>query len=179
MLHITTTSHLYSCQPKTKDELQEIIIQRIIEDGLECDLNDIDVSKIKDMSYLFNARENIIFKEFNGDISRWDVSKVTNMSCMFHQCKKFNCDISDWNVSNVKDMDGMFIWCKSFEQNLDNWDVSNVKHIYNAFLNCPTQPEWYNHILKRQLSNMPQYRLIANSLYGNYGQNFNLDSYYI
>ena len=43
----------YSCQPKTKDELKEIIKNRISKEGNCCDLNDIDTSLITDMSYLF------------------------------------------------------------------------------------------------------------------------------
>ena len=39
----------YSCQPKTKDELKEIIKERMFRDGNECDLNDIDTSLITDM----------------------------------------------------------------------------------------------------------------------------------
>ena len=39
--------------------------------------------------------------EFNGDISKWNVSNVTNMRNMFDR-SKFNSDISDWNVANVK-----------------------------------------------------------------------------
>ena len=45
-------------------------------------------------------------KDFNQDISDWDVSKVTNMSEMFG--KSFNQDISDWNTSNITNMKGMF-----------------------------------------------------------------------
>jgi len=33
--------------------------------------------------------------KFNGDISKWDVSKVTNMDSMFSG-SKFNGDISQW-----------------------------------------------------------------------------------
>ena len=143
MLHITTTSHLYSCQPKTKDELKKIIIQRIKEDGLECDLNDIDVSQITNMGNLFNAFDKKIFKNFNGDISRWNVSNVDDMSCMFFNCEKFNCDLSKWDVSNVKDMGAMFYNCYKFNCDLSNWNVSNVEEMYNAFHMCPTKPEWY------------------------------------
>ena len=49
--------------PETKKELINIIKQRIKEKGNEVDLNDIDVSKITDMSNLFNGTD------FNGDIS--------------------------------------------------------------------------------------------------------------
>ena len=48
---------------ENKKELKELIKQRIHEQGLNCDLNDIDVSKVKDMSDLF------MDSTFNGDIS--------------------------------------------------------------------------------------------------------------
>ena len=173
-LHITTKSHArqYTYHPETKKELQKIIIQRIQDNGPDCDLNDIDVSKITDMSFLFDANEeymgSAIFKDFNGDISNWDVSNVKYMYNMFAYCEKFNCDISDWDVSNVTHMNGMFdkcnefncdlsAWdvsnviyinfmfnqCNSFKQNLDRWVVTNVKDMWNAFKDCPTQPKWY------------------------------------
>ena len=44
----------YNCCPKTKEELQDIIKQRIDQEGPEVDLNDIDVSNITDMSKLFS-----------------------------------------------------------------------------------------------------------------------------
>ena len=173
-LHVTTKSHLYSCQPKTRDELQEIIIRRIKDDGPECDLNDIDVSKITDMSNLCSIDTQFygdaIFKNFNGDISlwnvsnvvdmcsmfsgceefncdlsKWNVSKVINMSWMFDGCFKFNCDLSHWDVSNVTYMNGMFNECQNFIQNLNKWDVSNAKETVYMFDLCPTQPKWYKY----------------------------------
>ena len=48
-----------------------------------------------------------ISSQFNGDISKWNVSKVTNMSNMFRY-SKFNGDISQWDVSKVTNMDNMF-----------------------------------------------------------------------
>ena len=91
----------YSCRPRTKYELVEIIMNRIYKYGDECDLNDIDVSQITDMSYLF-------FKsKFNGDISNWNTSKVEDMSCMFAE-SDFNGNISNWDVSNVTNVINMF-----------------------------------------------------------------------
>ena len=83
----------YKYLPETKEELKDIIKKRIEQEGPEVNLNDIDVSNIKDMSYLF------FNSNFNGDISQWDVSNVTDMSYMFTGCHKFNGDISKWDVS--------------------------------------------------------------------------------
>jgi surface protein len=164
-----TAKRQYTCQPEDTDELRKIIIQRIKDEGLECDLNDIDVSKITSMAYLFSARDYVIFKNFNGDVSQWDVSNVKDMYAMFDGCIKFNCDISGWNVSNAKDISVMFTDCKNFNcdlskwdvsnveymrymfsncekfnQDLDSWNASNVKEMRYAFYKCPTQPTWYD-----------------------------------
>eukprot|EP00977_Amphora_coffeiformis_P001996 scaffold376_cov156-Amphora_coffeaeformis.AAC.5 len=58
---------------------------------------------------------------FNGDISGWDVSQVTDMHLMFAHAESFNGDLSGWVVSKVTNMLGMFNNCVSFEQNLCNW----------------------------------------------------------
>ena len=50
-------------------------------------------------------------ESFNQDISKWDVSKVTNANEMFYGCKSFNKDISNWDISNVKNMKFMFVRC--------------------------------------------------------------------
>ena len=94
----------YNYHPKTKDELNDIIKQRIESEGNECDLNDIDTSNITDMSNLF------AYSHFNGDISRWNVSNVTNMEGMFGH-SKFNGDISNWDVSNVENSANIFYKC--------------------------------------------------------------------
>ena len=57
------------------------------------------------MSYLF---ANI---NFNGDISRWDVSNVTDIHSMFSGCREFNQDISGWNVSKVNNTTDIFNAC--------------------------------------------------------------------
>src|SRR5574343_263116 len=88
---------VYNYHPKDKDELKQIIEERIENEGPECDLNDIDVSNIINMSYMFYN------SKFDGDISKWNVSNVTNMKFMFEH-SKLNRDISKWDVSNVEDM---------------------------------------------------------------------------
>ena len=96
----------YKYFPETTKELKDLLKQLIEERGNEGDFNDIDTSKINDMSELFDNIE-----KFNGDISKWDVSNVTNMSNIFFDCKLFNQDISNWNVSSVKYHNEMFKNC--------------------------------------------------------------------
>ena len=95
---------VYNYHPKTKDELKNIIKQKIESEGNECDLNDIDTSNITDMSYLFE------YSDFNGNISKWNVSNVTDMHSMFHK-SVFTGDISNWDVSNVTNNTNIFINC--------------------------------------------------------------------
>ena len=127
----------YNYHPKTKEELGNLINELIEERGNEADLNDIDVSQITDMSYLFYGSQfngNIsnwnvsgvgymdhmfAYSQFNGDISNWDVSNVEDMYCMFFN-SKFNGDISNWIVWRVRDMDGMFYNSK-FNGDISKW----------------------------------------------------------
>ena len=55
-----------------------------------------------------------------------DTANVTNMSCMFFNMRQFNSDISKWNVSNVTKINNMFNNCRTFNQDLSDWDFSNV-----------------------------------------------------
>lgn len=125
----TSTQNQYKYYPETRKELMDIIENRINECGNKVDLNNIDVSKIIDMSYIFGNH----FPDFEGDISDWDVSNAKNMRGMFDGCKKFNCDISYWDVSNVEDMSWMFAGAESFNQNLSRWNVKKVKQMYATF----------------------------------------------
>ena len=126
----------YNYFPETKEELKDIIKQRIELEGNECNLNDIDTSNITDMSSLFK------WSEFNGDISKWDVSNVTDMNEMFCICKKFNQDISKWDVSNVTNMSTMFYECESFNQDISRWDVSKVIDKDKTFDDCPIEEKY-------------------------------------
>ena len=56
------------------------------------------------MSFLF------AHSHFNGNISKWNVSNVTNMESMFAH-SKFNGDISNWDVSNVTNTTYIFVNC--------------------------------------------------------------------
>ena len=123
-----------------KEELKALINQRIEEQGPNCNLNDIDVSGITDMSFLFYKTE------FNGDISQWDVSNVVNMEHMFYR-SKFDGDISKWDVSNVTDMCCMFFE-SHFNGDISQWNTSNAYEqscmFYESLLELNGKiPTWY------------------------------------
>ena len=61
----------------SKKELKTIIRKCIEKKGIDCDLNFIDVSSIKDLSELFYG------SFFNGDISHWDFSNLLNHDNLF------------------------------------------------------------------------------------------------
>ena len=125
---------VYSCQPKTKEELKNIIKKRIREQGPNCDLNDINTSLITDMSYLFD------YSKFNGNISKWNVSNVKDMIGMFAY-SEFNKDISSWNTSKVEDMYGCFTYSK-FNQDISKWKINKDCDISHMFIECPIKEEY-------------------------------------
>ena len=117
--------------PESKFELADMVNKEIEQNGNKCSLNHIDTNKITDMSFLFSRAAKFGLSNFNGDISNWDVSNVTDMKCMFSH-SDFNGNISDWDVSNVKDMESMFDG-SNFNGDLSKWDVSKVKDMSHMF----------------------------------------------
>ena len=97
------------------------------------DISDWDVSNVTDMKLLFNGCK---YSGKNGDISEWDISNVTNMRAMFAQ-SNYNGDISMWNVSNVTNMAFLFYHSRfdGKKGDISNWDVSNVINMDNMFYN--------------------------------------------
>jgi surface protein len=86
-----------------------------------------NTSLVTNMNGLFSHKRN-----FNGDISKRNVSNVTDMSYMFNcyipgqeVVSAFNGDISKWNVSKVTNMEAMFM-NSPFNGDISGWNVSSV-----------------------------------------------------
>ena len=128
----------YSCAPKTKQELRDIIKERLEKDP-DANLNDINVSNITHTSDLFWGLD-----PGNIDISEWDVSNVEDMHDMFYCCDYFNSDLSNWDVSKVINMYCLFNGCKKFNSDLNNWNVSKCKNMFGMFVDCDSMKELPN-----------------------------------
>lgn len=92
-----------------------------------------DLSRVTNMSRMFYNCKN-----FNGDLNNWDVSNVTDMNTMFEGATQFSGDIGDWDVSNVTDMSRMFrvlgyFNYSSFRGEIGGWDVGNVTNMSEMF----------------------------------------------
>ena len=134
-----TNTNYYTCQPKDKFELRDILKERLAKDK-NANLNDIDVSQITDMGWKGFRANKGLFEDLDPhdiDISEWNVSKCTNMNSMFCSCENFNCDLSNWDVSNVTNMGIMFDGCENFTgKGLENWNVKNVVDMRVMFSGC-------------------------------------------
>lgn len=132
---------------KDREHLLKLIDASMSLYGADCDINFIDVSKVKDMSHLFSGSRS----KFKGDISKWDVSHVANMSQMFASTE-FNGDISKWDVSNVINMTSMF-WNSRFDGDLSNWKINASCLLYHIFEKCqtPKKKKWLNTVYQKRM----------------------------
>lgn len=134
----------YKYHPENREELDAAIDELIKLRGNEAILNDIDTSKITDMSGLFASRKDLVsplrkltfstdydFSKFKGDISEWDTSNVTTMRQMFYD-SLFNDRIDKWDVRNVTDMTAMFRF-SNFCQDISNWKLHPDCEIGNMY----------------------------------------------
>jgi surface protein len=119
-------------------------------------LSNLDVSKIEDMSSLF---ENFDFKSTSVDISKWNVSNVKNMESMFANSEGFNQDLNGWKVGNVKNMKNMFLDCKDLDKSF-TWLIEKDTITNGMFTGCDKYTKslfefgnTYKIGIKRKLSN--------------------------
>ena len=107
------------------------------------DLEDINTSKVTNMSYMFDYTGMNAESFHIGNINNWNTSNVKNMSGMFSWtgCNTTTWsigDLSSWNTSNVTNMARMFYGAAQNASecnvgNLDNWDTLNVTSMISMF----------------------------------------------
>ena len=136
---------------KENDKKKEFIFVKLIDKG------------IKDMSEMFAGCESLISFQnlfeyrckplnlnsmFAGckslislpDMSKWDMSEVTDISYIFFNCNSLKSlpDISKWDLNKVINIEWMFGNCLSLESlpDISNWNTSNVTNMSCMFCNC-------------------------------------------
>ena len=108
------------------------------------EISNWDVSKVTSMRSMFAHA-----RSFNQPLNKWNVSKVTSMNAMFYRAPSFNQPLNNWDVSKVTDMAEMFFEARSFNQPLNKWNVSNVYNMNGMFalassFNQPLHAPWYH-----------------------------------
>lgn len=63
---------------------------------------------------------------FTGNVSQWDVSKVTNFDNTFYGCEYFTCDLSQWDMSNALSVYGMLVNCPSLSFRPTTWNLQKI-----------------------------------------------------
>ena len=140
----------YKYFPNDTEELEKIIYRKYIKffnlggiatKTIELDLNDINISEINDLSYLFGS----IAKQVEIlDISEWDTSKVVNMIGMFDDCDKLKeiKGLENLDVSNVKYMTRMFKECTKLESiDISHWELHKNCKCLDMFMGCENLKE--------------------------------------
>ena len=94
-------------------------------------MSDWDVSDITSMNRLFGGIDDNYIERFrphfNEDLSRWNVSRVTDMFCAFQGTTAFTgAGIGCWDVSSVTNMCCMLEGAEAFNEPIGDWGVSSV-----------------------------------------------------
>ena len=137
---------VYTVTPASKEELVTAIKAAIDKNGNNCSLNHIDISKLDELDNLFadklHGEETYDLENFDGDISKWNVSNITSMKNLFW-CSKYSGkygDISDWDVSSVEDMSGLFN-NSHYNGDISDWNVSSVENMDCMFWGIGNEAE--------------------------------------
>ena len=144
-----------SFKPKTKEELIKILkeyenvwvgsgkVGGVKVRYMALPLIEIDVSGIKDLSYVFCSSKRIEkcvsrVEDFRG-IEYWDVSGVENLNRAF-MGSKINIDLKKWSVKNVKDFYEAFAETP-FSQDVSDWEVSEGANVERVFFDSTLERE--------------------------------------
>ena len=98
-------------------------------------LGDFDTSNVEDMSHMFeNSIDSDSTTQIPINFSRFNTSKVKNMSYMFKMSRLPSIDLRGLDTSNVTNMEYMFYgMLRTTSVNLANLDVRKVSNMNNIF----------------------------------------------
>ena len=125
------------------------------------DVSNFDTSSVTNMQSMFSGASS-----FNRDLL-WDTSSVTNMNGMFSRASSFTGDVSSFNTSSVTGMSKMFYQASSFNQDLSNFDTSKVTNTRSMFNGATS--------FNRDLSNFDTSRVVKMDSMFSGATSFNID----
>ena len=130
--------------------LAVLVGKAIQKDGLNCDLNHIDVSGVEDFKGVFRK-----WPKFQGDISKWVIHGINadamfdvvplepvvatdnkHLQALIRQALHVNGDASSLNhidVSGITDFSDVFAESPTFNGDISGWNVSNVTDMSDMF----------------------------------------------
>jgi surface protein len=107
------------------------------------DVTNFDTSKVTDMSCMFAGCESLT----SLDVTKFDTSKVTNMGGMFFGCESLaSLDLSNFDTSKVTDMGSMFNSCADLTNIYvsGRWNTDKVTSSESMFEDCLNLPNYYS-----------------------------------
>ena len=92
------------------------------------DVSTFDVSQITDFSNVFKNAA-----MFNGNLRDWNVSSALTTASMFEGAQRFNGDLSQWNVTKNRNFVHMFKEAKRFAADLSKWRTISAQQVQGMF----------------------------------------------
>ena len=97
------------------------------------DISGWNTSKVKDMSYIFRNTSSL----GTLPIENWNTSSVSLLDRAFDSCGAFNLDLTKWDVSKVTSMNCLFMCSYSLKSvDISTWNTSSVIDFNNFYANC-------------------------------------------
>jgi len=107
------------------------------EEAIYGPFEDWNVECVTSMEKLFcghvDCEDSLLMLEFNADISKWNVGRVTNTLQMFRNANEFNVDISKWDVGQLGNMNMMFREADAFNVDISKWNVEATTAMRRVF----------------------------------------------
>ncbi|MCR5201890.1 MAG: DUF285 domain-containing protein [Lachnospiraceae bacterium] len=100
------------------------------------DISNWQTNNLSDIQSIFKDCRNL--KEIKG-LNNLNVSKVQNMDYMFSDCNNIKTtDLTGWQTDNLRSMENAFNWCINLKEikGLENLNVSKIKNMSGLFQFC-------------------------------------------
>lgn len=103
--------------------------------NFDCNVSKWNISNVKYICWMFDGCTN-----FKGNgLDKWKLCDLEEIPItgLFNNCPKLDCNLSKWDVSNVTDMKSLFDGCTNFKGvGLENWEPTLCEDMFKMFKDC-------------------------------------------